>query len=252
MLLSVLLALFVFSVFAQSEKGYIYLKNGTILKGKYLYSQDMNKLKVESAGNLWVFEVAEVDSVVTKKARQKNDFIIEKSASPVFLRTETGVLIGNSDNSQPAPFSFTSSINYLVWPNISAGIGIGLEFLKESYLPAFINAEYKIRNSQSTPYVFVKAGYQIPLEDSREVYYYDYPVWSDFWPGPDYQQSEMKAKGGVLINPGIGYQRMFSSGFGMSFAFGYQFHRLHYSGENEYGLDIDYNRLTLKLGIIFN
>jgi len=54
-----------------------------------------------------------------------------------------------------------------------------------------------------------------------------------------------------MINPGAGYQRMFSSGFGMSFAFGYQFHRLHYSGENDYGLDIDYNRLTIKLGFIF-
>jgi hypothetical protein len=62
----------------------------------------------------------------------------------------------------------------------------------------------------------------------------------------------MDTKGGFIINPGIGYQRMFSSGFGMSLAFGYQFHRLSYKGENDYQLDIDYNRLTIKLGFIFN
>jgi hypothetical protein len=63
---------------------------------------------------------------------------------------------------------------------------------------------------------------------------------------------ELDPRGGFLINPGVGYQRMFSSGFGMSFAFGYQFHRLSYNGENDYQLDIDYNRLTIKIGIIFN
>ena len=90
------------------------------------------------------------------------------------------------------------------------------------------------------------------LEESRTVYNDVYPIWSSFRPWPDYSQEKMDAKGGFLVNTGIGYQRMFSSGFGMSFAFGYQFHRLHYSGENDYGLDIDYNRLTIKLGIIFN
>jgi hypothetical protein len=30
--------LFTFSGFAQSEKGFVYLKNGTILKGKYHYT----------------------------------------------------------------------------------------------------------------------------------------------------------------------------------------------------------------------
>ena len=127
-----------------------------------------------------------------------------------------------------------------------------IEFLKESYLPVFVNLEYKFRDSYSTPYLFLKTGYQIPLEESREIYYNGYQPWSSsFWPGPIYSQEPMDTKGGFLINPGVGYQRMFSSGFGMSFAFGYQFHRLHYSGENDYGLDIDYNRLTIKLGFIF-
>jgi len=244
--------LMVTSVFAQTEKGYVYLKNGTILKGKYQFSNDSLKLKIESAGNLWIFKTDEVERVSNNKAEMLEKFERESLNSPYFLRTEIGVLVGNSENSQSAPFSFSTSLNYQLKPCFSLGVGAGLEFLKESYLPAFLNLEYKFRNAYSSPYVFFKGGYQIPIEESRTVYYNGYQPWSSFWPGPDYQNEKMKTKGGILLNPGIGFQRMYSSGFGMSFAFGYQFHRLHYKGENDYGLDIDYNRLTIKLGIIFN
>lgn len=240
------------SVFAQSEKGYVYLKNGTILKGKYQYTSDSLKLRIESAGNIWLFDSSEVERVSGMRDRQKQIYTQESLKTPYFIRAEIGVLAGNAENSQSAPFSFTSSFNYIIQPQFSAGTGIGLEFLKETYLPVYLNLEYKFRDSYSTPYVFLKTGYQFAIEESRTVYYDVYPMWSSIWPGPNYYNENMEAKGGFLINSGVGYQRMFSSGFGMSFAFGYQFHRLHYKGENDYSLDIDYNRLTIKLGVIFN
>ncbi len=134
-------------------------------------------------------------------------------------------------------------------------MGIGLEFLKETYLPLFVNIEYKLRNSYSTPYLFLKTGYEVPIEDANPVYNYGIqPYYYDYmpWPYPDIYNQELDSKGGFMINPGVGYSRMFSNGFGMSLAFGYQFHRLSYKDENDYQLDIDYNRLTIKLGFIFN
>ena len=251
-----LLAAFIsFPVLAQSEKGYVYLKNGTILKGKYQYTNDLSKLQIESAGNLWIFKADEVDYVTSKKSHLINSFEEQVSTSHFMLRTEIGVLTGNSEDSQSAPFSFSSMLNYTILSKLSVGAGIGLEFLKETYLPAFINVEYKMRNSYSTPYVFLKSGYEVPLEDANPVYNYSIqPLYYDYmpWPYPNYNNQNLDAKGGFMINPGIGYQRMFSPGFGMSFAFGYQFHRLVYKGESDYRLDIDYNRLTLKLGVIFN
>ena len=250
------LCLFIFAiilaipVFSQSEKGYVYLKNGTILKGKYQYKED--KLYVESAGNLWVFDASEIENLTSKKEKQENSMEKFTSESPVFYRVEMGLLVGNSQNSQSAPFSFTGSVNYAATEQFSAGLGFGTEFFKESYLPVFLNLEYKIRNSYTTPYFFLKGGYQVPLEDGGAVYYDYYPAWSSIWPGPIYDNETMNSKGGFLINPGIGLMRMFSPAFGMSVAFGYQFHRLHYTAENDYALDIDYNRLTLKVGIIFN
>lgn len=240
------------SGFSQNEKGYVYLKNGTIIKGRYAYTDDQQKIKIESAGNLWIFEAAEVDSITSKRERKNRELVNYTSNKKVFYRAELGVLVGNSDNSQTAPFSMTGSVNYLVEPQVSLGLGLGVEFLKESYLPVFANLEYKFRPQISTPYAFLKIGYQVPIDESNEIYYDVVPMWSSYWPWPGNGMYEpLDNKGGILINPGFGYQQMFSPGFGMNFAVGYQFHRLNYSGENDYELDIDYNRLTIKLGIIF-
>jgi hypothetical protein len=249
--------LFSVTVFAQQQKGYVYLKNGTILKGRYQYIADSTKLQIESAGNIWIFTAAEIDRVSGKSKQTGEVNPIPSKNSLFWVRTELGVLAGNSENSQSAPFSFTSALNYRVTPKISTGLGIGVEFLKETYLPVYANFEYKFRDSWSTPYVFLKAGYQVPLEDANTMYnygiqptyYYDYIMPP--WPGQQTYETP-DTQGGFMINTGLGYQRMFSSGFGMSFAFGYQFHRLGYTGENDYQLNIDYNRLTIKLGFIFN
>jgi hypothetical protein len=250
--LLLLIAIITYPVFAQPQKGYVYLKNGTILKGKYQYTDDLSKLKIESAGNIWIFQADEIEKVSTKKEQLTNTFEEENWNSPLTLRTEIGVLVGNSGNSQTAPFSFSTALNYTIIPKLSAGLGIGLEFLKETYLPAFINMEYKFRDSYSTPYVFLKTGYEVPLEESNEVYNVVQPYYYyDIMPRYD-NNTTLDTKGGFVINPGIGYQHMFSSDFGMSFAFGYQFHRLSYTGENDYQMDVDYNRLTVKLGVIFN
>ncbi len=246
--------LFILNAYSQNEKGQVFLKNGSILKGKFQWADDFSTLRVESAGNIWVFDSSEVAKVSGKSLRAKSGLKNMPQPSGFFIRSELGVLTGNSQNSQPSPFSFTGSFNVVVFPGMSVGFGAGAEFLKETYLPAFVNLEYKFRSTWSSPYIFVKSGYQVPLEDSREMYYDVWPasgsIWS--WPGPVHNYGNLNPEGGIFINPGMGYSHMFSPGFGMSVAFGYQFHRLEYSGEKDYHLNIDYNRLTMKLGFIFN
>lgn len=242
-----------FNVFAQSEKGYVYLKNGSVLKGKYAYLENDQKVKIESSGNIWIFNMNEIDSISKKRIRTLDDAEKTLSSSKFFYRTELGVLVGSSENSQTAPFSMSASANYILYSRLSAGLGLGVEFFNETYMPVFANFEYRLKESSSAPYAFLKVGYQVPLEESNAIYYDVYPIWSSVapWPG-EYSQEGFDTKGGFLINPGVGYQQMFSQGFGMSFAVGYQFHRLNYEGENDYSLDVDYNRLTIKVGIIFN
>jgi hypothetical protein len=209
---------------------------------------------VESAGNIWMFDAGEVEYVQEKKSFRKSFMEDLPYPKGFFTRSELGFLAGNSQNSQPSPFSFTTSGNFALGGRFSIGVGAGAEFLKETYLPAFLNLEYKFRPTWSSPYLFVKGGYQVPLEDSREIYYDVWPAYSSVWPwpGPAHDYGELNPVGGIIVNPGIGYSHFFSAGFGMSVAFGYQYHQLAYTGEKDYQLNIDYNRLTIKLGFIFN
>jgi hypothetical protein len=243
------------------EKGYVHLKNGTVLKGRYIYSNDMEKLRVVTGKNTWIFEASEVQMI--SRARPPRQYaetgeFLESFIKPprIFSLSEIGILAGNPDNSQSAPLTMGSSLNYTFWKNLSAGAGVGVEFLKETYLPASVNLMYRLRDTRFSPYAILQAGYQIPIEDSRTLYYNvvpDYISSRVIWPGPwPISQTPMTAKGGFLLNPAIGFINYSRSGYGFSMSVGYRFHRLRYSGDYDYNLDVDFNRLSLKLGLIIN
>lgn len=231
----------------KSKKDVVYLKSGGVIKGQ-LITHDAEKVKISSAGNDWVFNIAEIDSVSRVSRR------LPKPEVPVlnyFFDTSMGVLIGNSGNNQTAPFSFMSSVNYKVANQFYAGVGLGAEFLQETYMPAFAQFQYKFRNTRFTPYVNLQLGYQVPLEEanrSQSQIYYDY---SSVWPGPQ-SSGKLDSEGGILVNPSIGFQRFTSDNFGWFFSFGYRYHQLNYSGDKSYELESNFSRLSLKIGFIFN
>ena len=170
--------------------------------------------------------------------------------------TEGGVLKGNPNNENKAPFIFHSSLNYAFHKNLSGGVGIGAEFLRETYLPITANLLYQFgKNKAITPFFRLQTGYQVPLESNTYIdtpYYYDYYYYlsSSYWPGY-YAPSKLKAKGGFMVNPSAGVVIYTRSGLGISLAAGCRYQQLNYPGENDYVLHVEYSRLSLTLGIIF-
>jgi len=171
--------------------------------------------------------------------------------------TEGGVLAGNSQDDKNAPFIFHSSLNYGLNKNLSAGIGIGAEFLRETYLPVTANVLNQIRkNNDIFPFLRIRAGYQIALESTaviENVFYY--PMYytllsSSYYPYyPTFEK--LNAKGGFMVDPSVGVMVFTRAGFGISLAAGYRYQKLKYTGENDYILWAEYNRLILTLGFIF-
>jgi len=240
--------LFFAPVFGQkNKKDIVYLKSGGIIKGQ-LITQDAEIVKINSDGNEWVFKNAEVDSIsrykrVDSEAGQNKKY---------FFDTTMGVLVGNSGNSQNAPFSFMTSVNFKTIDKLYAGAGLGVEFFDETYMPAFAQIQYKFRNTRFTPFVNLQFGYMIPLEDGpNEPYNGYYPYYSSYYPGPQ-SNNELNTEGGYMINPSFGFQRYASENFGWFFSFGYRYHQLNYSGADDYKLESNFSRLSLKIGIIFN
>lgn len=264
--LLICVTLFVLTLRGQShdvfyEKGFVHLKNGTVLKGRYLYSNDMEKLRLISGKNSWVFDASEVQLISSARPVRQygdtDDFPGNVVSPPkFFVLSEAGILAGNPDNSQPAPLTLGSSLNYTFYSRLSAGVGAGIEFLKETYMPATLNLMYRLRDTRQTPFAVLQAGYHVPLEDSRTLYYNVVPEYvssSVIWPGPwPVSQTPLQAKGGFLLHPAVGFINYSRSGVGFTMSVGYRFHRLRYSGENDYNLDVDFNRLSVKLGLIIN
>ncbi|MDR1524057.1 MAG: hypothetical protein LBS79_02220 [Tannerella sp.] len=170
--------------------------------------------------------------------------------------TEGGVLAGNSDNWNSAPFIFHSSLNYAFGRHLSAGLGAGVEFLRETHLPVTANVLYRFGNRAAIrPFVRFQTGYLIALEDkttANATYYY--PSTSSYYPYSyyqPYQTSEMDARGGWLFNPSAGVIFYTKQKAGIALSAGYRHQTLHYAGKDDYRMQVNQNRLSLTLGIIF-
>ena len=98
------------------QKGYIYLKNGEIIKGKYIYSPMLDKLRVISGKTSMILDSSEVEKIVKSNPNRHSDddFVLKENITPPrFLSiTEFGVLAGNADSERSAPFSAGTSLNY--------------------------------------------------------------------------------------------------------------------------------------------
>ena len=230
--------------FAQkTKKDQVFLKSGAVITGQ-LITHDAEIVKINSAGNEWVFKNEEVDSISRYKRA------VKKEVQPTlgyFFDTSMGVLVGNSGNSQKDPFSFMSSINFKIIRNVYLGAGLGAEFLQETYMPAFGQLQWRFRDTRTTPFLNLQVGYQVPIEEARgnQMIYYDY------YPYPQ-TSNKINAEGGYLVNPSFGFQHYSSENFGWFFSFGYRYHQLNYSGANNYKQEINFSRLSLKIGFIFN
>ena len=163
--------------------------------------------------------------------------------------TDLGFLIGSTNNVNVAPFSILTVNGFQFTENFGAGIGVGVEFFSESYLPLVLDARYYFRNENFSPYAFVHGGYLFALDsDANQSIVYDhFYMWSSYIP----PYREVTPKGGWMVNPGLGIRNMFNDHFGLVFSVGYRFQSLHYEFSDDSELFMNSNRLDIKLGFIF-
>lgn len=188
---------------APFEKGYIYMKDGSVIKGKYLYSSDMDKIRIISGKESRILDASDVEKIADKKAslqsnRKRAVGSIYSDSRKVVQSAEAGILAGNPDNKQSTPFIFHSSLNYLFQKNISVGAGIGVEFFKETCLPVTANLMYRFNSKGLVPFVTLQAGYLIPIENKTTSYQNMFPrdYLSSYWVMPNYQ-GELDSKGRI-------------------------------------------------------
>lgn len=175
--------------------------------------------------------------------------VLKQIPTGLFNVTTIGVLSGSSQNRQVAPFSFQSLMLYQFDEHIVAGLGLGIDFLEETYLPLVIDFRYYLRGTRFSPFVYTQMGYSIPTEKSanQDIINDHYSIW----PGPYPQPEDVEPLGGFQLNPGFGIRHMFHSDFGLEISFSYRYQRLNYQYGSSTRLEMDYTRLNIRIGILF-
>lgn len=197
-----------------------------------------------------LFLQAQTEVDLLKNTQNNTDTeVFKQIPTGLFNVTTIGVLSGSSQNRQIAPFSFQSLMLYQFDEHIAAGLGLGIDFLEETYLPLVVDFRYYMRGTRFSPFVFAQTGYSIPTDKtaSQDIIYDHYSIWPDPYPQPE----DVEAQGGFQLNPGFGIRHMFHREFGLEISFSYRYQRLNYQYSSSTRLEMDYTRLNIRIGILF-
>ncbi|MCX6237671.1 MAG: hypothetical protein NTY07_08965 [Bacteroidia bacterium] len=231
--------------FAQKHKrDVIYLKNGSVINGQIISSLPSGQVKIKTKDNsLWVFESSQIDSI-SKSGRASNQI-----RNGYFNLTEAGILAGNTNNKYGSPFSLMNISGWQFKSGFSIGAGAGVEFFSETYLPVVADFRYYLKRHGVNPFFGLQGGYSFALDTPDKQYVYQNYI---LWPEPSSGNTlDIKARGGFLFNPSLGFCTSLNENMAFTFSVGYRIMRHRYNREDNYKIDIDYNRLSIKVGLIF-
>ena len=127
-------------------------------------------------------------------------------------------------------------INNRMYP----GIGTGLEFFDQAFMPMYADFSYYILNRSLSPYIRGSFGYTIPLEDPRE-------EWG----------THLDNQGGYMYALGVGTSIRISQNNALSISVIYRFQNLRSIQTQDWTtekitLDTQYNRIAIRVGFLFD
>jgi len=209
----------------------VYLKNGSIIKGRITEQNDTLVKVMTCCGSVFAIGPNEVLRVTTEKCNTAKAIITRRGYMNF---TSMGVLLGSTENEKSAPFSILMEHNYRFNKNIALGGVMGFEQLNESVMPIGGNLKLFALAGNTDLYFGTSAGYSFPL-------------------GKPGEMGIEKAKGGFMFSTEAGIVIPVSNGAAISFAIGYRYNELHYKLNNwyygDYTQNNTYKRLMLRFGI---
>ncbi|MCK5691970.1 MAG: hypothetical protein KAI08_03950 [Bacteroidales bacterium] len=237
--LTVLLITFVSPLLLAQDTDHVYLKSGSVIRGKILEIDPIDHVKVEDmCGNIWYYKIAEVEKITSEPFeadKRRNQKSIGFDAGFVNM-TSIGFLVGSSYNSQVAPFSLLMVNGYRAPSGLFAGFGTGIEFFSTSYMPFFLDLRYDLVGTDVVPYVLAKGGWSVPLSSDRTEYDISYEY-----------------SGGPLFGAGIGLKIRTRNHFAWDVELLYRYQETSYTeiyewNNQEYDYTDIFNRIEIRLG----
>jgi hypothetical protein len=231
--------------FAQKEVHSVYLKNGSIFKGKILLNTS-DSLKIETCcKNILVFSPADVLRIEIEKLnseKRNNQSAIDPLTKNGFYNFSTiGIIIGKSEVMDATGYSFRTIIGYEFNSLTALGLGTGIEKFNVEIVPFFISIKSEILKRENTPSVNFFFGYSLPLKKEIKEEY-----------------NKFNYEGGICAGFDVGILSYKTQKRAFSISAGYQFQHVTERKTMDYWYNnaietnkYDFNKITVKIGYIF-
>jgi hypothetical protein len=225
----------------------VYLKNGSVIRGIIIEQVPNQSIKIQTKDrNVFVFKFDEIEKMTKENLPVDNSYNNSKATdfkkSGFINVTEINYSLGvgdvivgnytykNVDNS----FGFRTINGYQLNEHLSLGIGIGIDKYKSAtLLPITFDARATILKGKVSPVFTANIGYAVGLND---------------------------VKGGLVINPQIGFKTYISKNVAYLFNVGYKWQGqevMYFSGYNYYGgystttENVNFQFITISTGFAF-
>jgi len=233
----ILLLFFALPVVHGQNVDHIYLKSGSMIRGRILEIEPANHVKIEDlCGNIWYYDIAQVEKI-TSEPYTSERFRQSLAFSDGFVNiTSIGFLAGSSSNSQSAPFSLQTVNGWRNSLGLFTGVGVGVEFLSTNYLPLFLDLRYDLFGSDVVPYLIARGGYAFPLAADHEEYDISYTY-----------------SGGAMAGVGAGVKIKTRTHFAWDIELMYRYQKTAYEEKYDWNNQVYdytdiYNRIEIRLG----
>lgn len=231
----------------------VYLKDGSILRGKILEYQGGAFLRFKIKSGTVRIEEADIQKIDQEPEDPLVRTVLQRQKEPkVYAFREKGwygalglyFLPGGGEYRSEIGFGLQASFGYRFRRQFSLGLGVSYESYAfavggDEFLPVFLEAQGYLWKKNNAPYWTVAAGYGFPMIQR----------------GIDNQDTR-RFDGGYHFHPAIGYRFGASKTLNLNIDIGYQFQKAITEREFLFTGDIItrdvlYRRLNLRMNVIF-
>ncbi|MBK9733234.1 MAG: hypothetical protein IPO83_18435 [Chitinophagaceae bacterium] len=242
---------------AQSDlQDVVYLKDGSILRGNIVAQFLDSLVKIEiSGGSVFAVKMEQLQYIEYKVKPPKSEVPVtvdtpfERKEHGYFNITDIGVLPGTNytydyyygSNYATTSIGFTIQTihGYRFNPHFLAGAGLAIDIIQYPMGQLFADGRWEILNRKATPFVFIDAGYGIPLNKDQ-----------------DDANGQVYYSGGFTAGGGVGMRVNFHNEGAFVMEVGYKMEkRSEHIVYEIWGTDqtnsYTYNRLAIRFGLAF-
>ena len=232
--LALILCIITFNTFAQKQNDdVLYLKNGSIYRGKITDKTDQI-IKLETYDrNVFVVQLSDIQEIKQEESFKKPATLYKENGYVHY--TELGPLAGSnraSNGVTTSAFSFQTTNGYKFNQYLFTGIGIGADlYAVQTFVPIVLSVRGDLtKKGSKIPFYFVEGGYSLNAT-SNDV-------------------DGIKYQGGNTLAVGLGLKILFQENTGFVIGAGYRFQRSELVEKAKTTIE-DFDRLTLRIGFSF-